>query len=153
MSEQCDRGRELTYVVAYSSSSGPVANITISPANCTNSECRHTLDVSSVRPANYTVSVAAANVVGESRLTESRTISEYNVHSKKTPSHVVTQWDEKTKQYMHWLAECTQIKRKKYDIALTHCTALYIPNTCAVQRRPSCAFQWCTHNWSDAGLG
>ena len=79
VSEQCDRGRELAYVVAYSSTSGPVANVTISPANCTNSECRHTLDVSSMRPANYTVSVAAVNVVGESRLTESRTISEYNV--------------------------------------------------------------------------
>ena len=80
MSEQCDRGRELTYVVVYGSSSGPVANVTISSANCTNSECHHTLDVSSMRPANYyTVSVAAVNVVGENRSTESRIISEYNV--------------------------------------------------------------------------
>ena len=77
VSEQCDRGQELNYVVLYGSSSGPVANATISPANCTNSECRHTLDVSSMRPANYTVSVAAVNVVGENRSTESRTISEY----------------------------------------------------------------------------
>ena len=79
VSEQCDRGWELNYVVVYDSSSGPVANVTISSANCTNSECRHTLDVSSMRPANYTVSVAALNVVGGSRLMESRTISEYNV--------------------------------------------------------------------------
>ena len=79
VSEQCDRGRELNYVVLYGSSSGPVANATISPANCTNSVCRHTLDVSSMRPANYTVSVAAVNVVGENRSTESRTISEHNV--------------------------------------------------------------------------
>ena len=79
VSEECDRGRELNYVVVYDSSSGPVANATISPANCTNSECRHTLDVSSMRPANYTVSVAAVNVVGEDRSSESETISEYNV--------------------------------------------------------------------------
>ena len=79
VSEQCDRGRELTYVVLYGSSSGPLANVTISPANCTNSECRHTLLVSSMRPANYTVSVAAVNVVGEDRSSESETISEYNV--------------------------------------------------------------------------
>ena len=79
VSEQCDRGRELNYVVVYGSSSGPVANVTISPANCANSECRHTLDVSTMRPANYTVSVAAVNVVGEDRSSESRTISEHNV--------------------------------------------------------------------------
>ena len=79
VSEQCDRGRELTYVVLYGSSSGPVANVTISPANCSNSECRHTLDVSCMRPVNYTVSVAAVNVVGGDRSTESRTISEHNV--------------------------------------------------------------------------
>ena len=79
VSEQCDRGRELNYVVRYGSSSGPVANATISPANCTNSECHHTLDVSSMRQANYTVSVAAMNSVGENRSTESRTISEHIV--------------------------------------------------------------------------
>ena len=77
VSEQCDRGKELNYEVLYDSSSGPVANATIPSTNCTNTECRHTLDVSSMRPANYTVSVAAVNVVGENRSTESRTISEF----------------------------------------------------------------------------
>ena len=79
VSKQCGRGQELNYAVLYSNSSGPVAEVTIPSMSCTNSECRHTLDVSTMRPANYTVSVAAVNVVGESRLTESRTISEYTI--------------------------------------------------------------------------
>ena len=83
VSEQCDRGKELNYVVLYGSSSGPVTSVTILSMSCTNSVCRHTLDVSSMRPANYTVSVAAVNVVGENRSTESRTISEYYLH--RTP--------------------------------------------------------------------
>ena len=75
VSEQCDRGKELNYEVSYGGSSGYVFSATIPSTNCTNSKCRHTLDVSSMRPANYTVSVAAVNVVGENRSTESRTIS------------------------------------------------------------------------------
>ena len=77
VSAQCERGRELNYVVLYNSSSGIMTNITISPANCANTECHHTLDVPRINPANYTVSVAAVNVVGESRSTESRTISKH----------------------------------------------------------------------------
>ena len=77
VSEQCDRGQELNYTVLYGSSSDNVSSVTIPSTNCTNSVCRHTLDVSSMRPANYTVSVVAVNVVGENRSTESRTISEY----------------------------------------------------------------------------
>ena len=49
----------------------------VSPARCANTECHHTLDVPRISPANYTVSVAAVNVVGESRSTESRTISKH----------------------------------------------------------------------------
>ena len=79
VSEQCDRGRELNYEVLYDSSSGYMSSVTVQPMSCTNSECRHTLDVSSMRPANYTVSVAAVNVVGENRSTESRTISKHFV--------------------------------------------------------------------------
>ena len=77
VSEQCDRGQELNYVVRYGSSSGPVTSVTIPSMSCMNSECGHTLDVSDMRPANYTVSVAAVNVVGDNRSTESKTISEY----------------------------------------------------------------------------
>ena len=81
VSAQCERGQELNYLVLYDSSSGIVTNITISPASCTNAECHHTLDVSRMRPANYTVSVAAVNVAGQSRSTESRTISEHTTLS------------------------------------------------------------------------
>ena len=43
VSEQCDRGQELDYVVFYTSSSGPQSSFTISPESCTNSVCQHTL--------------------------------------------------------------------------------------------------------------
>ena len=82
VSEQCDKGQELNYIVLYTSSSGSVASVTIPSMSCINSECRHTLDVSSMTPTNYTVSVAAVNVVGENRSTESRTISEHNLYSR-----------------------------------------------------------------------
>ena len=78
VSEQCDRGRELNYEVLYDNSSGYMSSVTVQSMSCTNSECSHTLDVSD-QPANYTVSVAAVNVVGENRSTESRTISKHFV--------------------------------------------------------------------------
>ena len=74
VSEQCDRGQELNYVVFYTGSSGPQSNFTISPESCTNSVCQHTLNMPSA--ADYTVSVAAVNVVGQRRSNESISISE-----------------------------------------------------------------------------
>ena len=77
VSEQCDRGRELNYVVFYTSSSGPQRSFTVDipSESCINSVCQHTLSVSSAA-ADYTVSVAAVNVVGQRTSNESISISE-----------------------------------------------------------------------------
>ena len=63
-------------MVIYTSSSGPQRSFNIPSESCTNSVCQHTLNVSSA--ADYTVSVAAVNVVGQGRSEESSSISEFN---------------------------------------------------------------------------
>ena len=65
-------------MVFYTSSSGPQSNFTISPESCTNSVCQHTLNMPSA--ADYTVSVAAVNVVGQRRsedFTDSLLVSQF----------------------------------------------------------------------------